>query len=196
MIACKNSFSQICLADDRGQMAVVIELCKKHLQTFPNHGPAWLRYGMALVALARYPEAEKAIRRALKLCNKENLSYPYLQMGNLLEARGDYKRAAIWYKKAANQKSYDATFHIYLGHNAFKCRLPNQSEKHYQRALKCSEGPLEEAWFNLGGILLGKGKYADAIKCYENALQIDPKYKIAKDRLEDAKLALLITSSK
>jgi hypothetical protein len=48
----KNSFSQIRLADNRDQIAVVVELCIKHLRKFPKHGPAWLRYGMALTAFA------------------------------------------------------------------------------------------------------------------------------------------------
>jgi tetratricopeptide (TPR) repeat protein len=65
----------------------------------------------------------------------------------------------------------------------------------YRRALKCSKGCLEEVYFNLGGTLLGKRKYSEAIECYQEALKIDPKYKIAKERLDDAKLALLILNS-
>jgi hypothetical protein len=34
----KESFNQILLADDRGQTAVVVELCKNHLRKFPKHG--------------------------------------------------------------------------------------------------------------------------------------------------------------
>lgn len=188
----KDSFYQIRLADDRNQIAVVVELCKKHLQKFPKHGPAWLRYGIALAAFARYADAEEAIRNALKFWPNERLSGPYGQLGHLAELRGDFKQAAIWYRKAVNQKPDDATYHIFLGSNAFKRGLLKQSEMCYRRALKCSEGCLEEAYFNLGGILLGKRKYAEAIECYEEALKIDPKYKIAKERLDDAKLASLI----
>jgi tetratricopeptide (TPR) repeat protein len=188
----KDSFYQIRLADDRNQIAVVVELCKKHLQKFPKHGPAWLRYGMALAAFARYADAEKAIRNALKFCPKERLSGPYGQLGHLAELRGDFKQAAIWYRKAVNQKPGDADYYLFLGQNAFKRGLLKQAEAHYRRALKCSQGCLEEAFFNLGGILLGKRKYLEAIECYEEALKIDPKYTIAKERLDDAKLALLI----
>jgi tetratricopeptide (TPR) repeat protein len=195
MDECKNSFSQIRLADKREQTAVVVELCKKHLQKFPKHGPAWLWYGMSQTTFARYAEAEKAIRRAILLCPKNKLSGPYTQMGHLLEAKGDFKEAAFWYRKAAQLDSQDANSYIFLGSNAFKRGLHKQSEKFYRRALECSKGAIEEAYFNLGGILLGKRKYAEAIKCYEEALKIDSKYKIAKERLEDAKLALLIADS-
>lgn len=191
----KESFNQIHLADNRGQVAVVVELCKKHLSKFPKHGPAWLHYGMAQVQLARYAEAEKAIQQAIIFCPKKALPIAHGQMGHLLEAKGDFKQAAIWYHRASKHRPNDATFHIFLGSNAFKRGLLKQSEAHYRRALKCSEGCLDEAYFNLGGILLGKRNYSEAIKCYQEALKIDPKYKIAKERLDDAKLALLLENS-
>jgi tetratricopeptide (TPR) repeat protein len=89
----------------------------------------------------------------------------------------------------------DATNYIYLGSNAFKRGLLKQAKAYYCLALKCSEGCLEEAWLNLGGILLGERNYSEAINCYQEALKIDPKYNLAKKRLDDAKLALLLESS-
>jgi tetratricopeptide (TPR) repeat protein len=191
----KESYDQISLADDRGQTAVVVELCKKHLCKFPKHGPAWLHYGMAQIQLARYAEAEKAIRRAITFCPQKALPIVYSQMGHLIEAKGDFKRAAFWYRKALKHRPNNAGWHIFLASNAFKRGLHKQSEAHYRRALKCAEGCLDEAYFNLGGILLGKRKYSEAIECYQEALKLDPKYKIAKERLDDAKLALLIANS-
>jgi tetratricopeptide (TPR) repeat protein len=191
----KESFNQICLADDRGQIAVAVELCKKHLREFPKDGIAWLRYGMTQTTLARYAEAKKAIQKAIILCPPKALAIAYAQMGHLVEAKGDFKQAALLYRKATKQRPDDATLHIFLGSNTFKRGLLKQSEMCYRRALKCSKGSLEEAYFNLGGILIGKRKYSEAIECYQEALKIDSKYKIAKERLDDAKLALLISKS-
>ena len=115
--------------------------------------------------------------------------------GHLFEAKGELKQAAFWYRKALGRNPKDATWHIFLASNAFKRGLLKQAERYYRRALKCSEGCLEEAYFNLGGILLGRRNYSEAIKCYEEALKIDLKYKIAKERLDDAKLALLLKNS-
>jgi len=190
-----NSLNQINLADDRRQTAVVIELCKKHLSKFPNDGIVWLKYGIAQVALAQYKTAEKAIHRALDLCPAKALPIVSSQMGHLLQAKGDLKRAAIWYRKAVKQKPQDATYHIFLGSNAFKRGSHKESKTRYYRAIECSEGCLDEAYFNLGGLFLGQRNYPEAIKCYEAALKIDPQYKIAKERLDDAKLALLIKAS-
>ncbi len=191
----RNRFNQIRLAEDRGQTAVVIELSRQHLRKFPKDGPAWLRYGMAQVEFANYGEAERAIRRAIKLCPANSLAIPYLQMGNLDEAKGDFKRAGAWYRKAAKLRPLDATFHNYLGSNAFKRGLHKQSETHFRRALKCIEGPVEEAYFNLAGILVSRRNYAEAIKCCREALRLDPKYKIAKEKLDEAELALLMVNS-
>ncbi|HEU0039702.1 MAG TPA: tetratricopeptide repeat protein, partial [Verrucomicrobiae bacterium] len=66
---------------------------------------------------------------------------------------------------------------------------------HYRSALKCSEGCIEEAYFNLGGVLLAHRRYEEAIECYRKALNIDPKYGIAKKRLRDAELALRFKNS-
>jgi len=191
----KESFNQISLADDRGQTAVVVELCKKHLRKFPKDCAAWLYYGMAQIDLARYAEAEKAIRQTITFCPQKALPIAYSQMGHLFKAKGDFKLAASWYRKASNHKPQDATYHIFLGSNAFKRGLLKQCETYCRRALKCPKGCLDEAYFNLGGILLGKRKYAEAIECYQEALKIDPKYKIARERLDDAKLALLLMNS-
>ncbi|HSY19002.1 MAG TPA: tetratricopeptide repeat protein [Candidatus Acidoferrales bacterium] len=191
----KESFNQIRLADDRGQTAVVVELCKKHLRKYPKHGIAWLYFGIAETELAQYRIAEKAIRRAMVLCPKQALPVVYSQMGHLLQAKGELKGAAIWYCKAVKQKSHDATYHIFLGSNAFKRGSHKESKARYYRAIECSEGCLDEAYFNLGGLFLGQRNYPEAIKCYEAALKIDPQYKIAKKRLDDAKLALLIAAS-
>lgn len=191
----RDSFNQICLADDRGQTAVVVELCRKHLRKFPKHGLAWLYYGMAQIDLARYAPAEKAIKRAISMCPQKALPIAYSRMGHLFQAKDDFKQASLWYRKAVNQKPHDATYHIFLADSAFKCGRLKQAETYFRRALKCSEGCLEEAYFNLGGILLGRRKYSEAVDCYEKALKIDPKYKIAKARLDDVKLAILVANS-
>ena len=55
---------------------------------------------------------------------------------------------------------------------------------------QCEGGPVDEALFNLGGVLLAVGRFQEAADCYERALEIDPEYEIAKERLEDVRLIL------
>ncbi len=190
----KASLNQITLAYDRGQAAVVVELCKKHLRKFPKDGFGWLYYGMVQTDLFRYAVAERALRRGITCCPKNVLLTGYTRLGNLFREKGNYKRATAWYRRAMKQKPQDATYHIFLADNAFKFGFLKQAEKHFRNALKCTEGNVDEAYFNLGGILLGRREYPEAIKCYREALKIDPKYQIARKRLEDAELALLMVN--
>lgn len=191
----KDSYNQIRLADERGQVAVVVELSKKYLRKYPQDGFVWLFYAMALRSLTRYRETESAIRNAIKKCPMPALVHAYAEMGNLFRDKGDCKRAMFWYHKAIKEKPQDATYHIFLANTAFKYGRLKQAETHFRLALKCDKGCLDEALFNLGGILLGKRNYSEAIKCYQEALKIDPKYKIAKERLDDAELALFLKNS-
>ncbi len=191
----KEDWKQICLADERGQTAVVVELCKKYsLQNSQNDGFAWVWYGMAQTKLFRYTEAEKASGKHSSFAQKK-VCWLCTCKWERYKGKGDFKKAAFWYRKALKQKPQDATYYIYLGDNAFKCGLFKQSKNYFRNALKCSEGCLDEAYFNLGGILLGERNYSEAVKCYEEALKIDPKNKTYKERLDDAKLASLIADS-
>jgi tetratricopeptide (TPR) repeat protein len=191
-----NGLEQIFLADDRNQIAVMVELCRKHLRKYPKDGFAWLYYGMSQTSLARYASAEKAIRRGMRLYPPSASPNAFTQMGHLFRKKGDLRKAAFWHRKALARRPNDATYHVFLGEIAFTRGLHKQAENHYRNALKCTEGCVDEAYFNLGVILLGMRKYSEAIACYREALKIDPEYKIAKERLEDAELALLMGNSK
>ena len=60
------------------------------------------------------------------------------------------------------------------------------------QATQCGEGPIDEAYFNLGGYFLIQRRYEEARNCYMRALEIDPEYEWAKHRLEDVERVLLL----
>jgi tetratricopeptide (TPR) repeat protein len=60
------------------------------------------------------------------------------------------------------------------------------------KATKCAEGCIDEAFYNLGVVRLIQKNYKEAISCFEKALEMDPKYKLAKQQLNDVKKALEI----
>lgn len=192
----QQSYKRIPAADCKGQTALVVELCKKHLSQFPDDGLAWVWYAMAKTRLHRFDDAEKAIRRAISLCKgqKRMLGIAFLEMGNLFEAKGDFKAAAAWYRRALGANP-SRDYYIYLGVVASKRGLMKQAESNYRRALKQPDCCVEEAYFNLGGVLVAKRRYREAINCYRKAIEIDPKYGLAKKRLMDAKLALRLKNS-
>jgi protein O-GlcNAc transferase len=192
----QQSLKRITAAEKKGLTALVVELCEGHLRSFPDDRFALLWFAMAKTELSQYSQSEKAIRRAISLGrrNKRFLALAFKQMGSLSDARGDLKSAGAWYRRAlrANPK-YD--YCIYLGHVAFKQGLLKKAESYYRKAIKHPASCVDEAYFNLGGVLLAKRRYQEAIKCYRKALKIDPNYGIAKKRLEDAELALRFRNS-
>ncbi len=190
-----QSYRRIYSADSKGQIALVFELCEKHLRRFPDDCAAWVLYGMARTEMSQYDAAERDLRRAIALCPKRGLQTVFTQMGQLFEVKGNFKKAEFWYRRASRHDLDDATYHIFLGHISFRQGRLVKAETHYRRAIKCSEGSIDEAYFNLGGVLLARKRYKEAINCYRKAIEIDPHYGIAKKRLKDAELALEVMSA-
>lgn len=194
MLNYHQSYKLIRSAESKGLTACVVELCRNHLRRFLDDALTWLWYSMALTEFAQYRQAQKAIRRAISLCPKQKQRIAFAQMGHLFDAKGDLKRAAVWYRRASRADLKDASCHIYLGHAAFRRGLLRQAESHYRTAIKSRKGCIDEAYFNLGGVLLAKRRYKEAVACYQKALKIDPDYTIARKRLKDAKLALRLVA--
>jgi len=112
----------------------------------------------------------------------------------LEDARGNYKDALDWFRKAARRRPSIADSWIYCGHIASKQGRLALWERYERRALQCSEGALDEAWHNLGGALLAQERLEEARDCYIKAIAIDPKYTSAKKRLKDVEQALQLRS--
>jgi tetratricopeptide (TPR) repeat protein len=190
MLDQSKSLSRISSAEEKGETATVVELAINHLWRFPDDWIAYLWYAMAKTNLAQYGHAEKAIRRAISHCPKNTIRLVYAQMGHLFKEKGELKKASAWYRRVLQVAPRRAESHIYAGNAAFKSGLLSQAEAHFRRGIRCKEGCIEEAYYNLGDVLLANRRYKEAIKCYREALAIDPKYTIAKLRLKDAEKAL------
>jgi tetratricopeptide (TPR) repeat protein len=122
----------------------------------------------------------------------EHLYLPYSYMGHLYVSRGDYRRAAEWYRKAVDASPGEAGNLIYLGSVLMKAGRNSEAERCLRKAIKCKEGPVDEAYFNLGVTLCGQARYRAALNCFEKALRLDPKYKLAKHAIKDMEGVLSI----
>jgi tetratricopeptide (TPR) repeat protein len=198
----EQSYKRIPSAERKGLTALVVELCEDHFRRFPSDRFALIWYAMAKRQLHQYAQAEKALRRSIALFKKDNkrvrsagVRSTSVEMACLFREKGDLKKASFWYHRAlrADPKYGDA--YIFLGDIAFRGGLLNQAEMFYRKAIVCSAQSIDEAHFNLGSILLARRRYQEAIKCYRKAIEIDPKYAIAKKRLRDAELALQLKKS-
>ena len=186
----KSRRAAITAADEAGQIAYTRHLCELYLEAHPDHVPILIIYASNLISLAQYSAAEAALDHAQPLAPIERLHFVLAQRGHLLEAKGDFLGAEELFMQAHKLKPDDATYLIYAGSVAFRRGDINRAQKLAGKAADCSDGCLDEAWFNLGGYLLSAKRYGDAADCYRKALEIDPDYEIARERLEDVELIL------
>jgi tetratricopeptide (TPR) repeat protein len=167
--------------------AGVIESAKEYLKDFPNHDLVRLYYGIALYELARYEEAKKALLQIIKECDLEHLAYLYSQMGHLYKKKGEFQKAAQWYRKAVKAEGREAGYWIFLGAVLALDGKLSEAEECHRQATKCRTGDFSEAYLNLGYVLRAQEKYTKALACFEKALELDPKYKEAKHAIKDLK---------
>lgn len=186
----RRAWRQIMQAHNLGLTALVVERCRKSLALDPEHGATWAMLGSAFVDLARYSDAASALRKALALVPRVWRRIVFWQSGRLDHARGDFLSAISWFRKAARLKPRDGIYWSMGAHSASAMGNHRLAEKLLRKALTCTDGCPDEYWFNLGAALLAQDRWEEARECYLKAIAIDPKYGIAKKRLEDVELAL------
>jgi tetratricopeptide (TPR) repeat protein len=126
--------------------------------------------GMALADLSRFEEAEPHLSRALKkVLNKpeawENLARCQKALGRPLEAVESME------KSVALQPG-SAAAHEVLGEMLAEVRGFAQAEQSFRKAIDLDPN-MAPAWSNLGLAMLD-GRAAEAMDCFDKALQIDP----------------------
>jgi tetratricopeptide (TPR) repeat protein len=188
--ASKAFLSAVRAADEKDQIGYTRYLCERFLTHHPDHVPTLIRYACNLISLAQYDAAEAALDRAQSRVSVKHLHLVLSQRGNLLEAKGDFLNAERLFIEAHHLDPSYAAYLIYAGAVAFRRGDVDRAQKLASKATDCSEGCVDEAWFNLGGYLLAAKRYHDAEDCYRKALEIDPDYQIARQRLEDVELII------
>jgi tetratricopeptide (TPR) repeat protein len=195
----KQRFNEIISATNHDLNACVIELAESYLKDFPNSQGAWDMYSLALYRIDRLKEAKKALSKAIELTEEpskqQRLSWLLCRMGHIYENSGKFLKAIEWYHKAHLADHSEATFLIYEGVVFLRIEKFDEAAETFLKATQCSEGYLDEAFYNLGVVRLVQKKYDEAVICFEKALEIDSKYKEAKQQLKDVKRVLEILES-
>lgn len=183
-------FRDICKAKTSGLVSTVIELCEAYLKDFPQSNPVgvWNFYADALSDSSSYKKARywysKTINELEKL-NSKTVRHAYCGLGKMFERKGNYKNAIIWFKKATDIDSEDATYLIFTGVCYYRLGKINEAQELLRKATLCKEGCIDEAFYNLGVILGSQRNYQEALICFEKALSIDPKYTLANLGIKD-----------
>lgn len=169
----------------RDMLAATVLLAERYLASFPDDAFIWLYYGASLGQMSRFKEGVEALRRAARLFRKDSIQWAYSHLGQLYERKGNLRTAERWYRRAIEVKPSDASYCILIGVALANNGRLKKAEAAYRRAIRCKEGCLEEAFLNLGITLRNLGKHAEARRCLQHALGIDPKYKEVRDALAD-----------
>ena len=196
----KQRYNEIISATNQDLNACVIELAESYLNDFPDSQGSWDMYSLALHRIDRFKDAKKALNKAIELINetnkKERLGWLYCRMGHIYEDSGKFQTAIEWFEKAHDANPTEATFLIYKGVNLLRLEKFDVAAEAFQKATKCKEGHIDEAFYNLGVAHLIQKNYTEAKLCFQKALEIDPKYKEAKQQLKDMKKVLEILENK
>jgi tetratricopeptide (TPR) repeat protein len=164
--------------------ACQVEVAQLYTRIFPKEYAGWLALADALGHLARYDEAQTALCRAQQVAPSDRRTDIYIQSGHLHKNKCDLKNAERWYRRAVKHKETAGRL-IFLGAVLAKQGRFAEAKRCYRRAIRVATEPPDEAYFNLGLIFRAERKYEDALKNFNQALKIDPAYKLAKEACED-----------
>jgi tetratricopeptide (TPR) repeat protein len=176
----KTRYQRLQRLSDGPFPALTVRYARHYLADYPDHAPAWLMLGIALVALGRYEEAEQALAKAIQHWPSGERQIPLAHVGHLFEQSGDYDQAAAWYRKAIEADPRDATYRIFLGGVLAKQGRLHEAEEAHRGAVACAEGCSDEAYLNLGLVLRARERFRDAADCFREALRLDSEYRAAR----------------
>jgi tetratricopeptide (TPR) repeat protein len=166
--------------DIKGAIAGFLDEAQRLVEDFPMHGASWMELGVALGHVARYDEALKALNKCGRLRKPKYLPLTYALKGNLFKAKGNYRLAEQWYRRAIELQPRDGNYWALLGEVLVNQGRLSEAKEVWRKQIELGSGATEEGHLHLGYIYRAEQKYEIAIRHAEKAIAIDPNYKEAK----------------
>lgn len=167
-------------AYDAKNFYLAARLGKQLCEAFATEGWAWARYGDALSQLYRAKEAEAALLKAVKLYEPGKRRLPLALLGHHYELVLRPAKARQAYLQAIADAPNHAHAYTFLGSLEWQLGNVKIAEQLLRRATKCTDGVIDEPWYNLAALMASCGRIAEAKRAVTRALKIDPEFKIAK----------------
>ena len=103
-----------------------------------------------------------------------------------LERAGRHQEALAAAERGVSEDAGIAQLHKNIGDAHYRVRLFDEAFDAYQRAVRFNDALGPDVWLKLGNIRLKRNELADAINCWEHALQLDPSHQTARRNIEAA----------
>jgi tetratricopeptide (TPR) repeat protein len=166
-----------------GEHARVVERGAAVLASGADPSSVIMLYGDALEELGRTSEARDAFTLALTILPAARHRRVLDALAVLELHAGSYAAAETYCERAIALDPDHASAHVYLGNVYSHTDRVADAELQFARATDCSEGAIDEAWYNLGGVQLKLGRTSEAESSFRRALAIDPDYELALEAL-------------
>lgn len=140
-------------------------------------------YGDALEELGRTSEAREAFTLALTILPIARHRRIFDALAALEVHAANYAAAEEYCRRVIALAPDHASAYIYLGVCYKSTDRPADAEAQFRRATECTDGAIDEAWYNLGRVQTELGRTLDAEASYRHALAIDPEYEFAREAL-------------
>ncbi|MEM1111530.1 MAG: sulfatase-like hydrolase/transferase [Pseudomonadota bacterium] len=147
----------------------LLQLFAKH----PDEPQVLVLYAHTLeVPKGELVSAEKHLRQAYAL--NPYLEQAGLYLGLLLERTGRTPEAKDVYQASLQRNPDSHQLHGAMGQLLAREHDLSRAESHLRESLRLANNPRPEIYSSLGGVLAERGRFEDAIREYDRALQIQP----------------------
>jgi tetratricopeptide (TPR) repeat protein len=122
--------------------------------------PLYNKLGITYILLRRLPDAEAAIKQAIRL--RKTYGDAWNNLGSVYYIEGDFKRASKQYEKAIKLNDQNASYHCNLGSAYFNRRELVKASRQYQIAIQLDPFVFERSSKSGIAALMGKpGDHAE-----------------------------------
>jgi tetratricopeptide (TPR) repeat protein len=170
---------------ESGHVARVVQLARESLRADPDRPLVRFYLALALRDLTEYAEAAELLENLTSDSDPVAAGLYQSQLGLLYERWGRLDLAETWYSRATTTYPQDAARFVMFGAFLASRGRHAEAEQVHREAVRCEEGPIDEAWLNLGFVLRATRRYDEAAFCFRQALRLDPNYDEATAALRD-----------
>ncbi|MGH8660603.1 MAG: tetratricopeptide repeat protein [Burkholderiales bacterium] len=157
--------------DSRGNLAAATTALEEALRWRPDYAGALRNYAILLGKLARWAEAEAALRRAVVSDSADADSYFFL--GNTLVHQDRSDEALGCYRKAIELRPEFAEAWCNLGNVLMDQGVRDDATHYLTRALEI-RADFADALVGLGNVHASTSRLGEAADCFRKALALDP----------------------